>query len=249
MKLSLILPLYNSAEYISECLASIKSQSFKDFELILIDDCSRDNTRELLKKKGYPFFKNENNLGFSKTLNKGITLAKGEFIAFLDHDIVYEKDFFKKMLAKNADIVGGRYYYYKDKMKIRALGITVNPLTGKTKILGRDEIDYGQFDDVKEINASGMGVIMIKREVFDRIGALNEKLIMYFVDVDFCYRARKMGYKIILSDAKCWHKKEEKEVLTEEQRRRYFHDKEIFMKNYPLAYILTRIQLFLNRFK
>lgn len=249
MKVSLILPVYNSEKYVEECLDSIKSQSFKDFELIIINDCSPDKTSEILTKKNYKFYNNSQNLGFCKTVNKGIGLAKGDYVAILDHDMVYEKDYLKKMLMENSEIVGGRYYYYKDKRKIRALNVKINSITGKTSIVGRDEIDNGQYDSLREIDAIGAGALMVKREVFQKVGLFNEKLIMYFVDVDFCLRAREKGYKIILSKAKCFHKKQEKEIMTKEQKKRYFHDKAIIMKRYPSALLITYFQIFLNKIK
>lgn len=249
MKLSLILPLYNSEKYVEECLQSIKSQTFKDFELIIVNDNSPDNTGKILTKRGYKFYTNRKNIGFCKTVNKGIKLAKGNFIAILDHDMVYEKDYLKKMLMEDSDIVGGRYYYYKDKRKIRALNVRISKITGKTTIVGRDETDRGQYDSLNEIDAIGAGALMIKREVFQKVGLFNEKLIMYFVDVDFCLRARKTGYKIILSKAKCFHKKQEKEIMTEEQKKRYFHDKAIVMRRYPPALLITYLQIFLNKIK
>jgi len=249
MKVSLVLPLYNSENYAEECLNSVFAQSLKDYELIVIDDCSKDRTRELLKKMSVKFYCNSVNLGFCKTVNKGIRLAKGEYVAILDHDMVYEKDYLKKMLMESGDIVGARVYYYKNKNKIRALDIKISPLTGKTNILGRDEIDKGQYDSLREIEAIGAGSLVIRKEVFKKAGFFNENLIMYFIDVDFCIRAREKGYKIILSKAKCFHKKQEKEIMTREQKKRYFHDKAIIMKRYPFAFLINYIQIFLNKIK
>jgi glycosyltransferase involved in cell wall biosynthesis len=110
----------------------------------LIDDYSTDDTVKYLENKHYKFYKNSINLGFTKTINKGIRLAKGEYVCILDHDIVYDKDYLNNMLKRNSDITSGRYYYYNEKDKIRALEIKID-IFGRTKITGRDEIDKGQY--------------------------------------------------------------------------------------------------------
>ena len=247
MKASLILPVYNSEKYIEECLDSVETQTFKDFELIIINDNSQDNTTEILKKRGHKFYSNDENLGFCKTINKGIKLAKGEYVVFLDHDMVYEPDYLKKSFVEDADLIGARSYYYKDKNQIRSFNIKINPITGRTSVVGRDEVDKGQYDSLKEIEAIGAGSLIVKKSVFENVGLFNEKLIMYFVDLDFCLRARKKGYKIVLSKAKCFHKKQEVGLMTKDQKKRYFHDKEIFMRNYPLPYLITKFQIILNK--
>jgi len=245
-KISLILPLYNSEKYLDELFESIRNQTFKDFELIIIDDFSTDNTKEILKKMNLKFYENQENLGFAKIVNKGIKLAKGEFICILDHDVVYDKNYLNDLLKENKDIVASKVYYYKQKNKIRALEIKVNLLTGKTKILGRDKIDKGQFNSLKEIKAMGIAGSMIKRKVFENVGLIDEAFFFLYADTDFCYRAREKGYEIFSSDAKCWHKKEEKEVFPKDKLDNYYHDKKLFLKRhspfYPICLVPINIK-------
>jgi len=162
VKISMVLPTFNSREYIEECLDSIQNQDFEDYEIIIVDDCSTDGTKNWLIENGYKFYTNDTNQGFAKTVNKGILLSTGDFIAILDHDIVYEKDYLKKIYHGTKDIGAGRYYYYGNKNRIRALNIKVNPLTGISKVIGRDEIDRGQYDSLTNIDAMGAGGLLIK---------------------------------------------------------------------------------------
>jgi len=95
-RVSVIIPAFNGEKYISEAINSVKNQTYKDWELVVVDDCSVDGT---LKKvfeatKDIPeerktILKNEWNRGISQTLNRGIDAAWGEFISFLDQDDVY----------------------------------------------------------------------------------------------------------------------------------------------------------------
>lgn len=95
---SIITPCYNSSGFFEECLRSVYSQSFKDWEMIIIDDASLDNSYEQITssiQKNYQcdnrfkVFKNIENLGAAETRNYGLEIAKGRFIAFLDIDDVW----------------------------------------------------------------------------------------------------------------------------------------------------------------
>ena len=90
-KISVLMPAYNAEKYISEAIESILNQTFSDFELVIIDDCSTDKTWEIIqgytnKDKRIVTVKNEENLKISHTLNKGFDLAKGKYIARMDAD-------------------------------------------------------------------------------------------------------------------------------------------------------------------
>lgn len=92
-KISIIIPLYNAEKYIAKCLDSIKIQSYKNLEIIVINDKSKDNSWSVLNQYvsehlniNFVIINNEINLGLSKTRNKGIELATGDYILFMDND-------------------------------------------------------------------------------------------------------------------------------------------------------------------
>lgn len=92
---SVVLPCYNASNYLQECLDSIFAQTFTDFELILIDDGSVDGTESIIKSNTDPrliYIKNKSNRGVIHSLNKGIKLAKGEYIARMDADDIMAKN-------------------------------------------------------------------------------------------------------------------------------------------------------------
>ena len=93
-KVSVITVTYNRSDFIREAMDSIIAQSFKDWELIIVDDASTDNTKEIVDeyiKKGQriSYYRNDKNLGIAKTRNRGLELAKGEYIAPLDSDDIW----------------------------------------------------------------------------------------------------------------------------------------------------------------
>lgn len=91
-KLSIILPAYNAEKYIAETIESVLNQEYTDFELLILDDGSKDKTAEIIKTfddTRIRYIKNEKNLGLIQTLNKGISLAKGMYIGRIDADDVW----------------------------------------------------------------------------------------------------------------------------------------------------------------
>ncbi len=121
--ISIIVPVYNGEKYLDCCIQSIVSQTYMDLDIILIDDCSDDNSLEICKK----FAKQDNrikvlstevNSGAAKARNIGLNAAQGEFIAFVDHDDFIDINFIKILFEKqqyyNADIVQCRFAKFKN---------------------------------------------------------------------------------------------------------------------------------------
>jgi glycosyltransferase involved in cell wall biosynthesis len=110
---SVIMPSYNHAQYISEAIDSVLEQNIRDIELIIIDDCSRDNSKEIIlnyKKKDARIrtIFHEENLGIAKTYNDGLDAAEGKYVAILDSDDVWRKNKLEKQLSilhANEDLV------------------------------------------------------------------------------------------------------------------------------------------------
>lgn len=119
IKVSVIIPVYNVEKYLKRCLDSVLKQSFQDFELICVNDCSTDFSLEILEyyEKEYPdkvkILINEKNLGLSASRDRGIQEAEGEYIAFFDSDDYVKPDYLDKYVQQaertRADIVMGGY--------------------------------------------------------------------------------------------------------------------------------------------
>lgn len=108
---SVIVPSYNYEKYILECLQSIENQDYMNIELIIVDDCSKDNSRNLIKnfitqcryKKRFvdiKYIENIENKGAHYTINEGIQQAKGKYIAVINADDLYEKNRFSKIIPQ-----------------------------------------------------------------------------------------------------------------------------------------------------
>lgn len=122
-KVTVIIPAYNSEEYIGRCLDSVLSQTFQDFEILVINDGSNDDTGKIVKKyakkdKRIRYIE-QKNIGVARTRNRAIGLAGGDFIAFMDNDDYIDSDYLEKLLPKNGeDIVISGFKRPDDKGKI-----------------------------------------------------------------------------------------------------------------------------------
>lgn len=99
MKLSIIIPCYNSAEFIEDCLESVLPNIQSDMEVIVVNDGSTDNSSDVIKNVGHRYpdknliIINQDNAGLSAARNKGLSIASGEYISLLDSDDIYDRQF------------------------------------------------------------------------------------------------------------------------------------------------------------
>lgn len=100
-KISVVMPVYNSERYLREAIDSILAQTFSDFEFIIIDDGSQDSSPDIVRSytdKRIRFYQNEHNMGVAATLNRGLDLASGEYIARMDSDDISLPERFEKQI-------------------------------------------------------------------------------------------------------------------------------------------------------
>lgn len=112
--LSVVMPVHNPGKYLRPCLDSVLNQTFRDFELIAIDDKSTDDSYMILQEyAGHEtrmcVCANESNFGAARTRNRGLTMAQGEYIIFLDADDYFDSSYFEEMmnaiLKSDSDVV------------------------------------------------------------------------------------------------------------------------------------------------
>ncbi|MBW4481995.1 MAG: glycosyltransferase [Tildeniella torsiva UHER 1998/13D] len=183
-KVSVVIPTYNAEKTISETIDSVLNQTFSDFELIVIDDGSRDKTCEIVKTIddsriivfSYP------NGGVSVARNRGIEHAKGEFISFLDNDDLWTNDKLEAQLAalSREPEAGGVYSWTVNMMVDEDFNVSF--VKGSESTLEGDI-----YPDLLLGNFIGNGSnILVRREVINKIGGYEPGLV--FSDWDFCLR-------------------------------------------------------------
>ncbi|WP_239524867.1 glycosyltransferase family 2 protein [Leptobacterium flavescens] len=141
---SIVTPTYNSEKYLAETIASVISQTYQDWELLLIDDASSDNTLNMIrefadKDKRIRFFQLTENSGAGIARNKGIEMAQGNFVAFLDADDLWKPEKLEKQLKfmeeKDADVCFTAYELINEEGQALNRLVTVLSEVDKNKIL------------------------------------------------------------------------------------------------------------------
>src|SRR3990167_8574816 len=226
IKVAIVVLSYNGLENTLECLDSLKRIDKKGFnsEVIVVDNASTDGSTEALSKvKDIRLIENITNQGFCGGNNIGIKdgLKRGaSHVLILNNDVVVKEDFLSKLLKINTDIVSPKIYFaagfefHKGRYKKEDLGKVIWYAGAKIDWqniigmhIGVDEVDRGQFKKSRQIDLATGACMLVKREVFEKIGYFDEKYFLYLEDMDFCVRAKKAGFKIIFEpEAIIWHK-------------------------------------------
>jgi hypothetical protein len=198
--ISVIVLNYNGKGFLDGCLSSLASQTYSDFEVIVVDNGSRDGSPEYVKEN-YPWVrlaKNEENLGFAGGTNAGIRAAKGEFILTLNNDSRADSRFIEELIKPMADPEVGvcaAKMLFPDG-RINSAGICISR-SGAAWDRGMFEPDRGQYEFVEEVFGACAGAALYRREMMDEIGLFDEDFFLYLEDVDLAFRARLAGWKCI----------------------------------------------------
>lgn len=218
-KLSIILIHYNALEYLKKCLNSLFEQTYKNFEIYVIDNNSADkNSLDFLQTflkqhENLRFIENPENTGYARAANQGIRLAlseakKPDYLAVTNPDIIFTKDYFKKVVERAekdpriAAITGKIYKYDFDRDKPTNVIDTVGLFAYKSRRIiddGQGLIDQGQFDAESEVfGISGACPVYLREaledvKIFDEY--FDEDFFMYKEDVDLCWRFLLYGWK------------------------------------------------------
>jgi GT2 family glycosyltransferase/Flp pilus assembly protein TadD len=210
VKTSIVIVTYNSAADIQKCVESISSHTALPYELIIIDNCSVDGTRDYLKTlKQAKIILNSQNLGFSKGCNQGIEAAKGKYIVLLNPDTIVTRDWDARLISHFQAGVG-------------AVGPVSNYVAGKQKYEFYLQERLTKLEDIQNLSQKlylqnkGKGLetklligfcMMIKREAIDDVGMLDEVLFLGNDDLDFSLRLQNKGYRLLVAtDTFIYHK-------------------------------------------
>ena len=181
-KVTVLMSVYNGEKYLQEAIDSILGQTFKDFEFLIINDGSTDKTGEILKSYNDPRIKiinNEKNIGLTKSLNIGLRIAKGEYIARQDADDISMPERLEKEVEfleqnRNIGVVGTDYLIINEKGKI----VHIVKCLNCSRELKEKLLEGNQF---------GHGSVMLRKECIDKVGIYREEF-KFAQDYDFCLR-------------------------------------------------------------
>jgi hypothetical protein len=198
------------------CLDSLRKNTYPDISAIVLDNDSSDGSAEAVSE-AYPdvdILHLSRNLGYAGNNNIGIraALARGaEWILILNEDTILDPDCVLRMAeAAERDprtgIVGPMVYHYEEPDVIQSAGGRLGP-RWQSVHLGQNEPDRGQFAAPHEVDWISGCAIMVRREVIEQVGGIDERYFYYWEETEWCLRAGKKGWKVIhVPQAKLWHK-------------------------------------------
>ena len=207
MDLSVVILSFNTKELLGNCLTSIdKNTSGVDFEVIVVDNASADGSSAMVKKQ-FPKVKlieNKDNLGFTKGNNQGIKKASGRYILLLNSDTLLKDNSLEKMVE-----------FMNDHPKVGAIGPKLLNADGTPQAsagrfpdlsvvlimlfkehFGGSQLVRTSYNNLKEVDWVMGAALLLRREVLSKTGLLDEKIFMYYDEVEWCYRLKKAGFKI-----------------------------------------------------
>jgi len=195
---SVIIPTYNGSKLINTCLASLYEQEVIPNEIIVVDNGSKDKTKDLIRKK-YPkvrIISFPTNQGFAKAVNVGIKNAKYDKIFILNNDTELTRECLKYLLEdlrKEPDISAVIPKILLPDNKIDSAGSFINEL-GQAFHRREKEIGRNKFEEVFLITGAA---VLCRRNMFEKVGFFEEKFFAYGEDVDWSFRAQLKGCEFL----------------------------------------------------
>ena len=187
----IIIPVYNCEKTINKCIDSVLKQTFSDWQVLLVDDCSTDNSKQIIddyikKDSRFFYYKNDKNSGASTTRNNALDKVESEYVAFLDSDDFWEEDMLKTLYDKakqyNADVVQCRFIYdFPNGTQVLPKGVFDKEMFLEGKLLKKAYIKMMTGINMNHVCMKLIRTSLIKDIRFDVTMPTAE-------DLDFCVR-------------------------------------------------------------
>ena len=228
-KISAVIANWNEKKLTSDCIRSLQEQDYRNLEIIVSDNGSTDGSVEHLKNNfsAILLLENGRSLGFGSAVNRGFEAATGDFLLFLNNDLVLRPDSIRELawLLESDQHIGAtvpKILYTDIPDKINSFGVRIH----YTGIACQNKIDQKDSQDLSILETPCGGIFMLKREVFKTIGGFEENLFLYHEDHDLSWRIRLAGWKILVTPKAVIHhhykfKKGARKYYSSEKNRLY----------------------------
>ena len=231
---SIITVNYNALEVTCELLNSIRNNTYANVETIVVDNASEVNPEGFLKEH-YPeikFIRSEQNRGFAGGNNLGIRASTGDFLFFLNNDAELTESAIETLLALFGSVpqlgaASPKICYHNNGTEghdvIQYAGTSpVHPLTARNRTFGVGQVDTGQFAEAKPTAYAHGAAMMVRREVFEKVGGMPEAFFLYYEELDWCEQIRRAGYQIYVEPRACIYHKESYSVSRNSVLKTYY---------------------------
>lgn len=214
--LSICIVTYQTQAYLQACLRSIYEHPPDDaYEIIIVDNHSNDGTLEMLRNE-FPQVKiiaNATNLGYTAPMNQALRKGQGKYLLQLNPDTIIHPQAFNRLMAfmetqPKAGICGPKVLNTDGSLQkpcrrgesrpwaVFTYFLGLSSLFPKSKLFGEYLMNYMDEDEIHEVAGVSGSCMLIRRDVIDQIGYLDERFFAYQEDADYCFQARKKGWKI-----------------------------------------------------
>lgn len=238
--ISIIILNFNQLKVTCEFLESTKSLSYPNYEIILVDNASKENPQPYINKH-YPNVQvivNETNLGFTGGNNIGMQIAKGDYYFIVNNDTEVHGDLLECLLEPflenpNIGMVSPKIKFYQNPEIIQYAGFTkVNPITGRNRAVGGQEKDNGQHDSPGFTNYAHGAAMLVKREVCEKVGMFPDHFFIYYEELDWSAHTKRAGYEIYYQPKAFILHKESITMGKESAIKAYYHNRNriLFMR-------------------
>jgi hypothetical protein len=213
----IILVNWNGKAVTLDCLSSLQSVTYSNKRILVVDNASDDGSAEAIQQvfPDVQVLTLPENRRFSGGNNAGISYALGrgaQMLLLLNNDTTVDAGFLLPMVEQlrldpNVGIVSPKIYYHDHPKRLWFAGGALSFWTGTIRHIGIRELDLGQYDTPTDIDYGTGCCILIRKDVIEKIGLLDESYHLYTEDVDWSMRVRRSGYRILYEPSgKVWHR-------------------------------------------
>lgn len=252
-KISVVVVNFNGKRFLDDCLVSLAAQTYRDYEVIVVDNASQDGSVEHIRSR-FPWARivaNKVNLGSTGGNNSGIIAASGEFIVTLNNDTRVEKDFLELLIGPMSDVgigICGSKMVYPDG-RINSTGLCLSR-SGASWDRGASEEDRGQYNRQEEIFGACAGAALFRSKMLDEIGLFDEDFFIFMEDIDLTLRARYAGWRCVYVPGAIAHHLHGATAGVGSDLAIYYGNRNIMWlpaKNYPLPFLIASLPWILGR--
>jgi len=214
-KVEVIIPNWNGSYWLKACLLSLQAQTFKDFQVTVVDNGSTDDSVEYVRNN-FPnvvIIQLQENLGFPAGINAGIQVSQATYVCWLNNDTEVAPDFLEQLVtaveahppSECYAMAAARVLFMATPDTINSAGIFIGA-DGLGRDRGYQQKDGAFFDWTGEVFGPAGVAALYRRTLFDEIGWLDEDFFLYSEDIDLNYRAQLAGYRCLyVPQARVYH--------------------------------------------
>jgi GT2 family glycosyltransferase len=211
-RVSIVIPNWNGADWLGQCVKALEQQTLTDFELILVDNGSTDGSEALAQSRAFPtrLIKLDRNYLFAIAVNRGIKASAAEYVVLLNNDTEPEPGWLSTLVAAMDDqpeygFAASKMLHFEDRTKINTAGDGYS-VYGLPFARWSDQTDGPQYDQAGPVFSASGGAAIYRRSMLDKIGLLDERFLIYCEDLDLSFRARLAGYScLFVPTARVYH--------------------------------------------